>query len=772
MFKSKKLSLIMALIFAFTVIAPFGAFASDIEVLRTPIVNDDDEVSLGPVFFDLTAGQLEPGDTCTIRLPEDFEFLKAGKKHGDSNSIMEDGDWSGDIISTGELVYGDTDGNYFKIPQRYLDNDNAFFDGSDFTGGLVVDQVDDNEIKVTVTGSLDPSQNAYLYLYLDNTYVEDGFDGDIDLVVSAPSDSGFASGTITVGRVSGGAVDIEVTDAPTFSDNDVVTIRIEEEVPDSLDDADESLQFTLPDGFEWSSIVAGSVDVFWGEVEGYTTSELEALLEDAFECDEDELNLNLPKGFESKKAIAFEFKANIEVEDETDAEVGDVIAKVDGESDYNQSELVVGKYGQYEVSITAGEPKDLVAGMLEQEIADIIIEESIEESLIPGRTLILTLPSNFKWGEIDTDTDSGTGLKFVGFPGKDGRAAKWEVTDYSSDAAKLVLEDMEVAVEPGTTGDLVIEVGGTAGLTGELTVGTVYQPVEITASDKPVVIIGKSGQAAGDLTITENVAGALSEDDDLELHLPEGFSWSKYSDIEVVEGDLEIDEGGITTKSKNTSDQILVIPIEDDSTEASTIKLTNLEIKVDRTAPEGDVYVKVKGDAVNEVNNESEVKDVYGLEKDGYLEVSGEPCFDVDSDYKLFPETSTAAKAYFATVGTPAPEDKALSTTITLGDNGSYISDGRIMVQLRDAATALGVSEENLLWDNATKTATFIKGDRAVQITVGKAQVVMNGTVLPTDKGAEIKDGRTYVSLRAAGVAFGAATEWDNATKTATLTVK
>jgi hypothetical protein len=765
----------MALVFAFTMVFPFAAFASDVEVLTVPIVNDDDSVSLGTLFFDFTAGQLQPGDIATISLPEDFEFLVAGKKHGETDSIMKDANWAKDTSGTvAGLVYGEPGGNYFKIPDKYLDNDNAF--GT--TGGLQVRQIDDNEIKVEVTGTLDDSQNAYLYLYLGNVYVEDGFDGDIELRISAPSDSGFAAGNIAVGRVSGGAVDIEVTDAPTFSDSDQVTIRFEEEVPDSLDDVTESLKLTLPDGFVWKSV--DSATVFWGEAENtktstsYTKTDLETNLGAAgtgkwWTISDDELDLDLPDGFESKKALAFEIKATIDVDDETDAQVGDIVAKVDGESDYNQNELVVGKYGQYEVSITADEPKDLVAGMLEQEIADIIIEESIKESLIPGRTLTLTLPSNFKWGEIDTDTDSGTGLKFVGFPGKDGKTAKWEVTDYSTDAAKLKLSEMEVAIEPGTTGDLVVEVGGTAGLSGELVVGKVYEPVTITASDKPVLAIGKAGQPIGDLTITENIAGALSEDDDLELHLPDGFKWSKYSDIEVTEGDLEIDEGGITTAN---DDRILVIPIEDDSTEASTIKLTNLEVTVDRSAPEGDMYVKVKGDAVNEVNNESEVKDVYGTIDGGYLKVNGELCFDVDSDYKLFPETGTAAKTYAATVGTPAPADQTLSTSITLGDNGSYISDGRIMVQLRDAAKALGVAEQNIFWDNATKTATFIKGDRVAQITVGDPQVKLNGVALPTDKGAELKDGRTFVSLSAAGVALGASASWDNTTKTATLTIK
>lgn len=759
--RNKKFCLLMALVFAFTMVFPFAAFA-DTDVLSTPTVNDDAATALGTVFFTFTAGQLSDDDSVTMSLPDDFQLLKAGK--GQDN-VMEDSDW--DSVSAG--VYGEVGGNYFKVPATYQGDTNGLAGAS-----LDIQMLDDNEIKVTVKGTVDDQWDSCMYLYLGNVYVDSGFDGDINLALDAPSTSGFDDGEIVVGRVSGGAVDVEVTDAPTFSDNDTVTIRVEEEVPGSLEDTNESLQITLPDGFAWTGV--NSVDVFWGKANGKTGNDLAADLKGYLKTDDDELTLDLPSGFNSTEAIAFEIEANIECDDETDAELGDIIAQITGDSDCNQSEVVVGRYGQYEVSITAGEPTDLVAGMLEQKLPDITIEESIEASLTDGRTITMTLPSNFKWGKIDTDNDSGTKLDFVGFPGKDGTTAKWVVNGESNDAAELVLEDMEVAVEPGTTGDLVIEVGGTAGVSGELTVGKVVEPVTITSAGDPAVLtIGKAGQAIGDLTITENVAGALSEDDDLWLQLPEGFKWTngKAANIEVTAGNLKVDLGGVTTSSVNSGDdRNLVIPIDSDSTTASTITISNLTVTVDRTAPEGDMVVKVKGNAVNEVNNKSEVQDVYGTEVDGYLEVNGEPCFDVDSDYALFPETQTASKTVAAIVGTPAPEEQALTTSITLGDNGSYISDGRIMVQLRDAATALGVAPQNIFWDNKTKSATFIKGDRVVQITVGDPQVKLNGTNLPTDKGAEIKDGRTFVSLSAAGVALNATAEWNNDTKTATLTVK
>ncbi len=759
--RNKKFCLVMAVVFALTMVFPFAAFASDTQVQSTPSVNDNAAAELGRVFFEFTAGQLDDGDSATISLPEDFEFLNA------DDSVMDDEDWETVTSEAYNVYYGNKATNNIQVPATYQGDPNGLA-GAD----IVIERLDDNEIQITIDGNVDATWDAFMYLNLGNVFVEDGYDGDIDLSIKAPSNSGFESGALTVGRVSGGALDIEVTDAPTFSNSDTVTIRVEEDVPGALENEDESLQFILPNGFFWTSV--DEVKVFWGEVPGYPTNdgfaELEAALEDAIEVDEDELNFNLDGFQESKKAIAFEIEVGIEVEDETDAELGDITARIDGESDVNQTEVFVGKYGQYDTTITADEPTEIVSGMLEQTIADITIEESIESSLVEGRTLTLTLPSNYKWGKIDEDNDSGVRLDFQGFPGKDGQTAKWKVIGESNDAAELELSEMEVVVEPGTSGDLVIEVGGTAGLSGELTVAKTVEAVTITsAGEAAVLAIGKANQAIGDLTVTENVDGALSEDDDLLLQLPEGFKWVNFKDVEVTEGDLEIDVESITT---GNNDRDLVIGIDSDSNIASTIFLKNLAVTVDRTAPEGDVIVKVKGDAVNEVNNPAEVDDVFNYDdRDGYVEISGFDAFDID-DGKIFPETGTAAKTVAAIVGTPAPSDQTLTTSITLGDNGSYISDGRIMVQLRDAANSLGVAPQNIFWDNKAKSATFIKGDRVVQLTVGDPQVKLNGTNLPTDKGAEIKDGRTFVSLSAAGIALNAVAQWNNDTKTATLTVK
>jgi len=704
---------------------------------------------------------------------------------------------------TESIKVGKPDANYFEFPVQYGGEASALYidmGGGNYMlrTGIHVEKLKDNEIEIEIIGDVngygffhdpDPGLESFMYVHNGAVYVDEGHEGTIFVNVDAPSDSGISTGDIPIGTVGSGEVNAEIVDAPTFNDTGKAKIRIKEKVNDALKDESESLKFTLPDSFEWGAVQ--SVDVIWGkakaDVDGTTTTgitggELEALLAGAFECQEDELILNLNSvkvdydgdstdetitGFESTEETCFEFEVLIEVMDETEAEYGDVEVSLTGsDSDVSPESLVMGYYGDFNVTIEADDGKvTTFAGYDGQAVSDITIKEILEGSLVDGRTVTLTLPENAAWDTFDNKdiegiadgaaivSDSGVELDFAGLIGDDDETLKLIVdTAGSSDEAELTLEDIEVALEAGEAGDLVVEVGGSAGLEGEITVAEVVAPIAATA-ETTTVKIGLMDQAAGDIVIAETKAGAIEESKTLTVTLPDDVEFDGTPDVEVTEGDLTIDDYEID----DDKDNVLKIDIDNDSDEASTITISGIKYLIDRTLPEGDIEVEIGGPAVVETH-------ATGLDWDG----DG----NVDEDEIFFEDSDVAVEVVNAVCGTPAPDDQKLTTSVTLGENGSYISDDRIMVQLRDAATALGVSEQNLFWDNATKTATFIKGDRAVQITVGKSRVVMNGTPLSTDKGAEIKDGRTYVSLRAAGVAFGAATAWDNSAKTATLTVE
>jgi hypothetical protein len=782
--RKKWLSILLTLAMLVGLMVPLAAPAAAAEnysALQVPNVNDGTDAKLGTVFAKFTAGQLDVGDSVIISLPEDFEFV--GANWGAKSATVSGGVYN-------KFGAGD---NYILIPQTYSSDPNGLYGNN-----LKISVLDTNEIKVTIeakqAGSDLPdlaANDAVFYLYLGKVHVDDGYDGDIEVTFDSPSGSGFADGSVVVGRVTGGEVTVSVKEVESFSDNHPVTLRIEEDTPGALADGDESLKFVLPSGFEWGSVTitpgssTDAFDLIWGgnaEINGVATT-----LENEIKvnADGDELTIDLPDGFETTEDTVFELTVTVKVEDETDAQPGDVVVKVRGDSDVSPQEIIVGQYGEYDVTIdTKGEIPTIFAGKFDQVIADIVIKESVEGSLVNDRTIILTLPDNARWGKVDEDNDSGVQLDFAGFPGSDGKAAKWVVKNGpSNDAAELVLEDMEIIVEPGSSGDIVVEVSGTAGLDGELTVAKVTPPVSISAQGKPNVKIGTVSEV-GDLTITETEAGALDDDKDIILDLPEGVKWASKPKVEVTEGDLELSYDGIKTQGKDgTDDNQLVIPVDNKSTEPSTIKLTGVKLVVDRTVPEGDIAVKVQGNAALQTKDTGEIEDYFGTsnyDPGDSVTVEG---FSYDLDNGVFfDKTGTAAKTVVATVGTPAPEEVKQvasfvigSTTYTVNgventmDVAAYTKDGRTYLPVRYVAYALGITPENILWDGSK--ATFISNGRVVQVTPGSSILSINGAPVTMDVVTEVVNGRVMVPFRWVAQAFGAQVEWDDATKTVTMTL-
>ena len=96
--------------FAFCVLAagPAGAASSGYEVLQTPLVDTDSVDSLGTVLCKAQAGALRSGDSVSLRLPSDCQFLRGSKK----DQVMNSRDWK--VVSTASSVYS----NYIEVPDR------------------------------------------------------------------------------------------------------------------------------------------------------------------------------------------------------------------------------------------------------------------------------------------------------------------------------------------------------------------------------------------------------------------------------------------------------------------------------------------------------------------------------------------------------------------------------------------------------------------------------------------------------------------------------
>ncbi|MCL2336685.1 MAG: InlB B-repeat-containing protein, partial [Firmicutes bacterium] len=416
--RNKRIYLFMALLFVLAMVVPFGAgtaFADVPTALSVPTIPDGGQpAQLGAVLFHFTAGQLRDGDSCTVSLPQNFQFLKAG---GVEDWVMSPADWSWQWNgSVGEQVYGQANGNYFSIPATAPNSTDA----NGLAGAsLTISSLSDNQIKITIFGTPATGSDGYLYLYLNNIYVDSGYIGFIPLTISAPNapnGSGFTSGTVNVGRVTSiGLVNIECTNAPVFSDQGTVTLNIEEDLPGSLKSG-ESLKLTLPDGFAWGSgatLPAGAVTLLRGGAadpnftstggtgSGLTDpNTLANYLQNHFTIsgsNSNQLILNLPAGFQSTAPLAFQVEVPIRVYDNTVIRAGNVIATVTGESTCTVNAVSVGQYtaayitSLYSPSVLAGTNTSLGA----------VFMQFAPGQLSDGDSCLISLPQNFEFDRID-----------------------------------------------------------------------------------------------------------------------------------------------------------------------------------------------------------------------------------------------------------------------------------------------------------------------------------------------------------------------------------
>lgn len=100
-------------------------------------------------------------------------------------------------------------------------------------------------------------------------------------------------------------------------------------------------------------------------------------------------------------------------------------------------------------------------------------------------------------------------------------------------------------------------------------------------------------------------------------------------------------------------------------------------------------------------------------------------------------------------------------------DQPPVIQNGRTLVPMRAVFEAMGASVD---WDTASQTVTSTRDGVTIVMTIGSNVMTKNGQAITLDVPAQIIGSRTLVPVRALGEAFGDTVEWDNATRSVTIT--
>jgi len=340
--------------------------------------------------------------------------------------------------------------------------------------------------------------------------------------------------------------------------------------------------------------------------------------------------------------------------------------------------------------------------------------------------------------------------------------SKWEFKDYRVDIA------------PDFSGDLKITVAGDAGVSGEVTVATVKPALELSSEAATEVRIGEQNQALGILimkeTKKENAALNSANIDTfpggaaidvatkpgvIDITLPAGAEWAAgYPTVEVTEGDLVLKTNDM---SKSADNRTLTIPVKSESSKAATIKISNMKATIFRTVPEGDFKVSVAGLAINETGGA-----VGGVNL----------AFPQYESIKVAVAKCITPAPNEGTIGAATGQFKISSNIYQVNgvakvmDAAPYIKDGRTYVPVRFMGYAMGLTDADIVWDEATQKVTMTKGDNVVELTVGSTTINVNGEAQTMDVAPEISNGRTMLPARFVAEGLGFQVGWDAATGT------
>lgn len=610
--------------------------------------------------------------------------------------------------------------------------------------------------------------------------------GDSVKVEVYSPNGGVTNGNVVVGTVASGSTNATVLSTSTFSKGktgqNAGTVRIVENRAGALK-AGKTVKVSIPtDSVEFTSAPTvkvinpdTNVQIIALDKDGNDTGSITNLITTSI----------TPPAYESGDGYSeFAFKvkqasggapANFEITGikitvEDDASEGDVKIKVAG--DATSQTLILGTTKTYGYSITAEDVISVMAGDDTETLEDIIIKEDIAATIIGnGRTIKFTLPEDVAWVEAPSvNPYKGNGLTLnAGTISDNGRTVTYAFdntnSDFSVTTSTFKFEDGKIAVKASAAEkDVVITVEGSSNVSGEVKVAEIVKPIIVTAQ-KMDVQVGKQSQAIGDVLIKEVEAGYLKADKTIEIDLgsPSAGTFAATPKVEVVEGDLKIDQIDKTSGK-------LTITIDRISTEPSTIKITGITVDLDRTPAEGDYKMRVYGTAINKVHAKYNTDPMTPANE----KIIGSKALDTSA--------TNGVSFVGMTVVTPAQDGVVKPVVMTVGstvytidgvemtmDVAPYIKDSRTYFPVRYVAQALGITADNVVWDGAQRTVTIFRANRIVQVTIGSTTMLVNGVPLTMDVAPEITAERTMLPIRFVAQGLGVNVNWDAATQTVTL---
>ncbi len=609
-----------------------------------------------------------------------------------------------------------------------------------------------------------PDDYPELIVHFNRVVVPRGYKGNIDLIIDSAG-AGFSSSSLTIANILSARLTVEASEVQFLvgREQTLGPIKVTENIPGTFG----YLELTLPSGYEWNKDSC-YIDPMLGFRQDLNSDGRYDEYDFTITVEGDKYGqstLRIEPLYQQRTTTVgkMEIECKIHFTDKHNS-YGDLSLQLKSNAELNLSSLKVASYSQQKINLTVQNKNEVYGGLSAQKIGNIIISENAPETLVNNRYVTLSLPQGAKWAvlpsiQLEGDNYLDTGALVLNAE-KD--QISFEIEDCSRDRpGKIVLEEGKVDLATDFQGELLVEVDGTAGASGTITIAQVKPAFTAIASSKPSLLVGKQEQLAGDLEITES-AGRVLLARELWIEFPAGIKLARNPQVEVAAGDIRLSSSLLNQEGDR---ERLVIPIQNSSSKPAKILVKGIAYNLNNMLPDGDIKIKLGGPAANEVNSGS---NLIFPNRNWVCEVAN-ASISKDNPNSI-KKVSTSSNSITETIVFRIGEKSyKLNGQDTPMDVEPYILDGRTFIPLRYIALATGIKPENILWDEATARVTLYSQDNIIQLKIGDKAIYRNGNLLSMDAAAHIKEGRTMVPLRALAEALGRTVNWDAASYSVTL---
>ena len=464
--------------------------------------------------------------------------------------------------------------------------------------------------------------------------------------------------------------------------------------------------------------------------------------------------------------------------------------------------IVIAKVVADAITVTVDEDEDLpviysgvnvanegITDDSDHEALEVTLEEPTAGTLDAKKALTMELPegvyvTDVKFGDkdfIEGKSDSNAADVFKAAYKKGdyetfefARRTLVATPETDKDGGKLEFT-LTLVAEPGFTGDVTLKVDG-AGMdkAQEVKIAKFVSPYTVEASQNDLIIDYRNTKVPTNIVVKEAEDGLWKKDSVFKFSLDRNIDTEDDATYTVDDkSDMEV------KKIKND----LGFRVDKESGDAATVTISDISLYMSRSLAAGaydlqldttgsdkfmkqNVYSNIAAPATDKTDERTVAYQYYNND-DNFKHVVKEGFVNIITAGRDQDDASFTKK-----VVVPVGEKYIIAGEEQVAlDVPAYISaQGYTMLPVRAVATALGINNNNVLWNQASRTVTILYGQRIITMVAGQKVVTVNGNTIPASATVQIKDGRTFLPMRDLATALGVTDiTWDAATKTATM---